>query len=81
VSTAARRVGFPHCFHENNFWELAVPVWLKKGRSTIGFRSEELPNFDGTTYASDTFPGVLLRSRYAPLIDRITVALYAREVH
>ncbi|NEE07327.1 cellulosome enzyme [Streptomyces sp. SID7499] len=76
----ARRVGFPHSFHQNNFWELTVPVQLKKGKNTVGFRSEELPNFDGTTYASDTFPGVLLRSRYAPLIDRITVAPYAREV-
>ncbi|UUU20419.1 LamG-like jellyroll fold domain-containing protein [Streptomyces sp. DSM 40750] len=75
-----RRVGFPHSFHQNNFWELTVPVQLKKGRNTLTFRSEELPNFDGTTYASDTFPGVLLRSRYAPLIDRITVAPYAREV-
>ncbi|MGW0424822.1 LamG-like jellyroll fold domain-containing protein [Streptomyces sp. NPDC003015] len=75
-----RRVGFPHSFHQNNFWELTVPVTLKKGQNTILFRSEELPNFDGTTYASDTFPGVLLRSRYAPLIDRITVAPYAREV-
>ncbi|WP_405776387.1 LamG-like jellyroll fold domain-containing protein [Streptomyces sp. NBC_01538] len=73
------RVGFPHSFHENNFWELTVPVQLKKGQNTISFRSEELPNFDGTTYASDTFPGVPLRSRYAPLIDRITVAPYARE--
>jgi hypothetical protein len=75
-----RRVGFPHSFHQNNFWELTVPVTLKKGQNTIAFRSEELPNFDGTTYASDTFPGVLLRSRYAPLIDRIAVAPYAREV-
>ncbi|GAB2868320.1 Ig-like domain-containing protein [Streptomyces deserti] len=75
-----RRVGFPHSFHQNNFWELTVPVHLKKGQNTIVLRSEELPNFDGTTYASDTFPGVLLRSRYAPLIDRVTVAPYAREV-
>ncbi|WP_307082314.1 LamG-like jellyroll fold domain-containing protein [Streptomyces canus] len=74
-----RRVGFPHSFHQDNFWELTVPVTLKKGQNTIAFRSEELPNFDGTTYASDTFPGVLLRSRYAPLIDRITVAPYSRE--
>ncbi|MET7514859.1 LamG-like jellyroll fold domain-containing protein [Streptomyces sp. NPDC005480] len=77
----AQRVGFPHTFHQNNFWELTVPVHLKKGQNTIAFRSEELPNFDGSTYASDTFPGVLLRSRYAPLIDRITVAPYARELH
>ncbi|MDT7845739.1 LamG-like jellyroll fold domain-containing protein [Streptomyces justiciae] len=76
----ARRVGFPHSFHQNNFWELTVPVLLKKGENTVTFRSEELPNFDGTTYASDTFPGVLLRSRYAPLIDRLTVAPYAKEV-
>ncbi|PAZ16271.1 cellulosome enzyme [Streptomyces sp. SA15] len=76
----AQRVGFPHSFHQNNFWELTVPVHLKKGQNTIALRSEELPNFDGTTYASDTFPGVLLRSRYAPLIDRITVAPYARQV-
>lgn len=74
-----RRVGFPHSFHRNNFWELTVPVDLKKGRNTLTLRSEELPNFDGTTYASDTFPGVLLRSRHAPLIDRITVAPYAGE--
>ncbi|NEB03377.1 LamG-like jellyroll fold domain-containing protein [Streptomyces sp. SID13726] len=74
----AHRVGFPHTFHENNFWELTVPVTLRKGRNTIAFRSEELPDFDGTTYASETFPGVLLRSRYAPLIDRISVAPYAR---
>ena len=73
-----RRVGFPHSFHQNNFWELTVPVDLKKGQNTITFSSAELPNFDGTTYASDTFPDVLLRSRYAPLIDRITVAPYAR---
>lgn len=75
-----RRVGFPHSFHQNNFWELTVHVNLKKGQNTIAFRSEELPNFDGTTYASDTFPGVLLRSRYAPLIDRITVAPYDQEM-
>ncbi|WP_282699854.1 LamG-like jellyroll fold domain-containing protein [Streptomyces sp. CC219B] len=75
-----RRVGFPHSFHRNNFWELTVPLHLEEGRNTITFRSEELPDFDGTTYASDTFPGVLLRSRHAPLIDRITVTPYAREV-
>ncbi|MET8977029.1 LamG-like jellyroll fold domain-containing protein [Streptomyces sp. NPDC004539] len=77
---AARRVTFPHSFHQDNFWELTVPVQLRKGTNTLSFRSQELPNFDGTTYASDTFPGVLLRSRYAPLIDRIAVAPYSREV-
>ena len=72
-----RRVLFPYTFHENNFWELTVPVTLKKGANTIRFSSEELPNFDGTTYASQTFPGVLLRSQYAPVIDKITVARYS----
>ncbi|WP_093841062.1 LamG-like jellyroll fold domain-containing protein [Streptomyces aidingensis] len=68
------RVTFPHSFHENNFWELTVPVRLTEGENTLTFRSEELPNFDGESYASDTFPGVLLRSSFAPLIDRITIA-------
>ncbi|WP_369221148.1 LamG-like jellyroll fold domain-containing protein [Streptomyces sp. R39] len=75
-----QRVGFPHSFHQNNFWELTVPVHLRKGENTVTFRAEELPDFDGTTYASDTFPGILLRSRWAPLIDRIVVAPYAKEV-
>ncbi|MFC4469724.1 LamG-like jellyroll fold domain-containing protein [Streptomyces xiangluensis] len=79
INGKVQRVSFPHSFHQNNFWELTIPVQLKKGQNKIAFRSEELPNFDGTSYASDTFPGVLLRSRYAPLIDRIAVAPYARE--
>ncbi|GIE33923.1 hypothetical protein Ait01nite_069680 [Actinoplanes italicus] len=74
---AAERVLFPHSFHDNNFWELTVPVTLKKGQNTVTFSSAELPNFDGTTYASQTWPDVLLRSRFAPLIDRITVSPYS----
>lgn len=75
-----RRVSLPDTIHQDDFCELTVPVHLGKGQNPITFRSGELPNFGGTTYASDTFPGVLLRSRCAPLIDRITVAPYAREV-
>lgn len=30
------------------------------------------------TYASQTFPGVLLRSQYAPVIDKITVAPFRK---
>jgi hypothetical protein len=67
------RVVFPHSFHENNFWELSVPVELAAGANTITVRGEEKPNFDGETYASDTWPGVPLRSRYAPNIDRIAI--------
>jgi hypothetical protein len=73
----AQRVLFPHTFHQNNFWELTVPVTLKRGQNTVRFAAQELPNFDGRTYASQTFPGVLLRSPYAPVIDRITVAPFS----
>ncbi|MGN9909224.1 LamG-like jellyroll fold domain-containing protein [Phytohabitans sp. LJ34] len=74
---AAQRVLFPHSFHDNNFWELTVPVRLAKGANTVRFSAAELPNFDGETYASETFPGILLRSQYAPVIDRITVAPFS----
>ncbi|SEG96754.1 Ig-like domain (group 4) [Nonomuraea solani] len=77
---AGERVFFPHSFHENNFWELTVPVTLKKGGNTVRFSSEELPNFDGETYASETFPGVLLRSQFAPVIDKITLAPFSARV-
>jgi hypothetical protein len=70
---APQRVLFPHSFHQNNFWELTVPLRLNRGRNTITFSSQELPNFDGTTYASQTFPGILLRSQYAPVIDKISL--------
>ena len=75
---AAKRVLFPHSFHRNNFWELTVPLRLRRGRNTIRFSSEELPNFDGETYASDVWPDVPLRSKFAPVIDRITVAPFKR---
>ncbi|HEY0002390.1 MAG TPA: cellulosome enzyme, partial [Actinoplanes sp.] len=74
---AVQRVLFPHSFHDNNFWELTVPLQLKPGTNTIRFSSAELPNFDGKTYASDTWPGVLLRSPYAPVIDKLTVAPFS----
>jgi hypothetical protein len=76
---APQRTFFPHSFHENNFWELTVPVELKKGENTVRFSAEELPNFDGKTYASETFPGVLLRSQYAPVIDRIAIAPFSEQ--
>ncbi|KQV75775.1 cellulosome enzyme [Aeromicrobium sp. Root344] len=67
-----QRVWFPHSFHQNNFWELSFPVTLVKGKNTIRFSSEELPNFDGKTYASDLYEEPL-RSKFAPNIDRIRV--------
>jgi len=73
VNGETTRVWFPHTFHRNSFWELTVPVTLEAGRNTVVFASEELPNFDGETYASDVWPGVLLRSAYAPNLDWIEV--------
>lgn len=67
-------VRFPGSFHQNNFWELTVPVELRRGRNTVTFSSEEAPNFDGVTYAEDLWPGIRLRAQHAPVIDRITVA-------
>jgi hypothetical protein len=68
---------FPHSFHDNDFWELTVPVQLRRGSNTIRFSAAELPNFDGTGYASQDWPDVVLRSAYAPVIDRLTVVPYS----
>ncbi|WP_235950529.1 LamG-like jellyroll fold domain-containing protein [Phycicoccus flavus] len=69
---------FVPTFHENNFWERTVYLPLKAGKNTISFRSEEEPNWDGETYASDVwgpkYPGLILRSPNAPIIDRIEIA-------
>jgi hypothetical protein len=70
---AADRVWFPHSFHANNFWELTVLVPLQRGSNTVRFSAQELPNLDGTTYISAQHPDLLLRSPYAPVIDRIGV--------
>jgi hypothetical protein len=64
---------FPNSFHRNNWWEMTVPVTLNAGANTIRFSGEEQPDWGGKTYASQVWPQVLLRSRYAPNIDRITV--------
>lgn len=64
----ARRVLFPTTFHFNNFWELTVPLTLKKGANRLTFTAEELPDFNGDTYNQYD-----QRSPYAPVIDRIAV--------
>lgn len=66
-------VSAPHSFNANNWWEMTVPVTLKAGANTIRIAGEEQPNWDGRTYASQSWPGILLRSRFAPNIDRITI--------
>jgi hypothetical protein len=71
---ASTPVLFPHSFHENNFWEKTVVLDLDEGENTITLSSQEAPNFDGTTYASDVWPDFPLRSRWAPVVDRITVS-------
>ena len=67
-----RRTLFPHTFHGNNFWNLTLPVALTAGHNTIRFSAEEQPDFYGSTYISDRFTEPL-RSRYAPIIDKIGV--------
>ncbi|MEE6286890.1 LamG-like jellyroll fold domain-containing protein [Georgenia sp. MJ173] len=71
---ASERVMFPPTFHENNFWERTVVLELSAGENSILLASEELPNFDGVTYAEDNWPGILLRAQHAPIVDRISVA-------
>ncbi len=70
---AAFPVTFPHSFHRNNWWELSIPVTLHAGRNTLRIAGEEAHNADGRSYASQTWPGILLRSREAPNIDWITL--------
>ncbi|MET7702770.1 cellulosome protein [Streptomyces sp. NPDC005485] len=65
---AAQRVLFPTTFHFNNFWDLTVPVTLRKGPNTLTFTADELPDFDG-----DTSNAFQQRSAYAPVIDQVTV--------
>ncbi|KDN79521.1 cellulosome protein [Streptomyces olindensis] len=69
----ARRILFPTTFHFNNFWDLTVPVTLKKGTNRLTFTAEELPDFDG-----DTFNQYDQRSPYAPVIDRVAVTPLTR---
>ncbi|MGW6908977.1 cellulosome protein [Streptomyces sp. NPDC054940] len=70
----ARRVLFPTTFHFNNFWELSVPVTLKKGTNRLTFTAQELPDFNGDTYNQYD-----QRSPYAPVIDRIAVTPLAQK--
>ncbi|TGO05762.1 hypothetical protein SERN_1766 [Serinibacter arcticus] len=68
-----QRVLFPHSFHENNFWELTFLAELDAGTNELAFASREKTNFDGVTYASQTWPGILLRSQWAPNMDSVRV--------
>jgi hypothetical protein len=65
-----------HASTTRRCFALAIGLVLLGG-GAHRFSSAELPNFDGTTYASDSYPGVPLRSMYAPVIDRIAVAPFS----
>jgi hypothetical protein len=54
-----------------------VRLELRRGANTVRFSSEEQADFDGTTYASDRYPDVPLRSKYAPVIDKIAIAPFS----
>jgi len=70
-----QRVPFVPTFHENNFWERTIVLELAEGENTISMRAEEMPNWDGDSYASEVWPAdYLLRSQRAPIVDRITVS-------
>ena len=71
--TETRRVWFPHSFHDDNFWDLTFYATLEKGANTLTFHSEELPDFNGSTYISQRYPDIDLRSKWAPNIDQLTV--------
>ena len=53
---------------------------LAEGENTISLRSEEAPNWDGETYASETWPADYnLEADEAPIVDRITVSALAAQ--
>ncbi len=75
-----QREMFVPTFHENNFWERTVVLDLAEGENTISLRSEEAPNWDGETYASETWPADYnLEADEAPIVDRITVSALAAQ--
>ncbi|HLR93497.1 MAG TPA: LamG-like jellyroll fold domain-containing protein [Jiangellaceae bacterium] len=74
-----QREMFVPTFHENNFWQRTVVLDLTEGENTVAIRSEEATNWDGVTYASQTWPADYnLEADEAPIIDRITVSPVAQ---
>ncbi|WP_314452161.1 LamG-like jellyroll fold domain-containing protein [uncultured Microbacterium sp.] len=69
---AVQQVLFPQSYSANQFWELTVPVQLKAGENTVSFASKEAPDFNGTTFISERFPTLGLRSQWAPNMDKLT---------
>ncbi len=70
-------VNFASTFNWNQFWNLTIPVMLRRGANTIKFIANQQYNYDGTTIGviySGSGVGQPLRSSSAPNIDQITVA-------
>jgi hypothetical protein len=67
-----QKVLFPQSYNANQFRDLTVPVQLKAGKNTISFASKEAPDFNGTTFISQRFPTLGLRSQWAPNIAKLT---------
>lgn len=67
-----QKVLFPQSYNANQFWDLTVEVQLKAGENTVRFSSEEQPDFNGTSYISERYPTLGLRSQWAPNLDRLT---------
>ncbi|MEJ5913117.1 LamG-like jellyroll fold domain-containing protein [Pseudokineococcus sp. 1T1Z-3] len=74
-----QREAFVPTFHENNFFERTVLLDLEAGTNTLQVRSEVQPNWDGETYASQTWPGIFLEPELAPILDRLVVSPLAGE--
>jgi hypothetical protein len=70
-------VNFANTFDWNQFWNLTIPVNLRKGANTITFIANQQYNYDGKTIGviySGSDIGDPLRSDTAPNIDQITLA-------
>jgi hypothetical protein len=71
-------VNFANTLSWNQFWNLTIPVSLRRGTNTITFIANQQYNYDGTTigviYSGSSGVGQPLRSDTAPNIDQITLA-------
>ena len=70
-------VNFASTFSWNQFWNLTIPVQLRRGANTIKFIANQQYNYDGMTIGviySGSDIGEALRSSTAPNIDQVTLA-------
>ena len=70
-------VNFASTFSWNQFWNLTIPVRLRRGANTIKFIANQQYNYDGKTIGviySGSDIGEALRSSTAPNIDQVTLA-------